>query len=1049
MRKVLNPASAATAAVLVIFTLASCNTQVGDTPFPRGDSLHAQPVSQPLQLGKPRKINWLAVKSEGIKPEIKKLDLAALATAPFDTTGYKPLAKPPQSVSFNMGNLPSQAFNLGKIPSMPISFKKYVLPMPVLVKAARLTPRVGTPISISEVGLAQGLPDKIVLSLTHASDGSVWIGTEKGLYRYDGDCMQVYTTLSLPIAALKEDPQGRIWYIGPDGIGVLDVRNGLSYFSPQIRINFPALPRMITDAHGQIWLTHIASKGVDIIDPQNFSYKHLDEKSGLAGADIWGVYEDEKKNIWLSSLNNGANIINPSREKIFSLKKINGLASDTLRAITGDQKGRVWMAYRSGGVSQVEPDKGTITNIGKDQGIESNATYDLLYDPAGVLWIGTNVGLYALNPEKNQFKLFRESEGVPADFILDLVKDERERVWVATYSGGLNVIESQGVMIHPVGVKQMSTLMEDEEGRIWVGAGNNNSDGIQILDFKKKQSTLLNKKHGLADNFIQNIMLYKDEIWVASDGGFDRIHPKQKILEHLGKAQGLASDTVYGTLQDHYGNLWISGPAGGVDRIGANNKSFQHLGAKEGLSEDNILDVKTDSRGRIWIATNHKGVEVLDSAQGTIQTLNQGPGLKDTCFRLLMPDASGNMWIGTDKGIYIADLQSNTLTIISEKEGLSDNYITSMLPYQGKVIVGTRNRASIVSPPASIKLAGDSTDTGTRWDIGILEGSEGLTVNSNNWNTNTITRGGQYYWGDVGITIINSIREQKSSAPTYITGLSVMNEPKYFANPIRIGERDTLWTTDSFYLKGHMPALAGFTAKYGITWDSVSGPFNLPVNLVLPHDQNYILFHFAQGNLGRPDATMYSYILEGIDKKWSPVSNNTSTENYLNLPPGSYTFKVRSVDEGGHWGRIASFSFTVAPPWWQTWWMYILYAIAVISTIYGYNKYRSKALINANRLLEEKVEARTKEVKQQADELTTINQISQALVGQADLKDLIQLVGNELRDLFKANIVYIALLDSKTKMINFPYQYGDNMKPLKLGEGSNVQNHFDWRSTAD
>jgi signal transduction histidine kinase/ligand-binding sensor domain-containing protein/CheY-like chemotaxis protein len=1030
MYKVITPAFT----LLAIFTLASCGNQAGDTPFPHGDSLHQQPVSQALQLGKPRKINWLSVKSEGIKPETKKLDLSALPAVPFDTTGYKPLVKTPQAISFSVSNLPSLPLNLEKIPSLPISFKKYVLPMPVLVKAARLTPRPGTPISISEIGLAQGLPEKIVVSLTHSSDGSVWIGTEKGLYRYDGDCMQVYSTLSLPIAGLKEDPQGRIWYIAPDGIGVLDIQNGLSYFSTEIRVNFPALPRMITDAGGQIWLTHVASKGVDIIDPKNFTYKHLDEKSGLSGADIWGVYEDEKKNIWLTSLNNGANIINPARDKILSLKKNNGLASDSLRAITGDRRGQIWIAYRGGGITEVNPDKGTITNIGKDQGMESNATYTMLYDSAGVLWIATNSGLYALNPEKNLFKLFRESEGVPADFVLDLVNDQRGRLWVATYSGGLSVIESQGIMIHPVGVKQISTLMEDEEGRIWVGAGNNNSDGIQILDFKKKQATQFNKKHGLADNFIQNIMMYKDEIWVASDGGFDRIHPKQKILEHFGKAQGLASDTVYGTLQDKYGNLWISGPAGGVDRIGA-DKSFQHLGKKEGLSEDNVIDIKADSRGRIWIATNNKGVEVLDSAQGTVQNLNQGPGLRDTCFRSLMPDASGNMWIGTDKGIYIADLQHNTLTIVSEKEGLSDNYITSMLPYQGKMIVGTRNRASIVSPPASIKLAGDSGDTGNRWDVGILEGSEGLAVNSNSWNTNTITRSGQYYWGDVGITIINSIREQKTNAPTYITGLSVMNEPKYFANPIRMGEKDTVWTTDSFYLKGHMPALAGFTAKYGIAWDSVSGPFNLPVNLVLPHDQNYLLFHFAQANLGRPDATLYSYILEGIDKKWSPVSSNTSTENYLNLPPGSYTFKVRSIDEGGHWGKIASFSFTVAPPWWQTWWMYILYAIGVVGTIYGYNKYRSKALVNANRLLEEKVEARTKEVKQQADELTTINQISQALVGQADLKDLIQLVGNELRDLFKANIVYIALLDSKTKMINFPYQYGDNMKPLKLGEG--------------
>jgi signal transduction histidine kinase/CheY-like chemotaxis protein len=450
-----------------------------------------------------------------------------------------------------------------------------------------------------------------------------------------------------------------------------------------------------------------------------------------------------------------------------------------------------------------------------------------------------------------------------------------------------------------------------------------------------------------------------------------------------------------------------------------------HVGIKEGLSENNILDIKSDNEGRVWIATFSKGVDILDPTQGTIQNLSQGGGLKDSCFRLLMPDELGRMWIGTDKGIYIADMKAGTLISISEKEGLCDNYITSLLPYQGRFVVGTHNRASIITPPNKDSI----------WKIAVLAGSEGLVVTGQSWNTNLITKKGQYLWGDVGITIIDSIREQKGTATTYITGISVMNEPQYFANALLMNERDTLWTSDSFYVKGQTPANASFAKKNGMHWDSVSGPFNMPANLVLPHNQANIQFQYAQANAGRQGVTMYSFILQGIDKKWSTVSSRTSTENYLNLSPGQYTFMVRSIDLSGHWGKPAIAAFTISPPWWQSWWMYMLYTIALVGAIYGYNKYRSKSLIKENQVLEEKVLARTKEVKQQTDELKTINQISQALVGQADLKDLIQLVGNQLRDLFKANIVYIALLDKKTKMINFPYQYGDNMQPLKLGEG--------------
>ena len=75
------------------------------------------------------------------------------------------------------------------------------------------------------------------------------------------------------------------------------------------------------------------------------------------------------------------------------------------------------------------------------------------------------------------------------------------------------------------------------------------------------------------------------------------------------------------------------------------------------------------------------------------------------------------------------------------------------------------------------------------------------------------------------------------------------------------------------------------------------------------------------------------------------------------------------------------------------------------------------------------------EAKQRATELSTVNSISRALASQLDADDLIKLVGDQLKDLFKANIVYLALLNKKTKTIYFPYQFGDDMEPMKLGEG--------------
>ncbi len=113
-----------------------------------------------------------------------------------------------------------------------------------------------------------------------------------------------------------------------------------------------------------------------------------------------------------------------------------------------------------------------------------------------------------------------------------------------------------------------------------------------------------------------------------------------------------------------------------------------------------------------------------------------------------------------------------------------------------------------------------------------------------------------------------------------------MNEPQYFTDRLVLNEHDTLWSADTFYIKGQHPANASYAQQHGLRWDSVAAPYNMPVNLRIPYDLNYIQFRFAQQQTGMPQPVTYSYILEGIDKKWSSFTNKTFTDNYLNLSPG-------------------------------------------------------------------------------------------------------------------------------------------------------------------
>ena len=940
-----------------LLCLASCNSNVEDVPFPVTDSVWPQPVSQPLKLPAAKKLNAETLKTGGVNPTIKRLDIDALPHTPYDVYGFKAFTSAPQQVYFDLNALPSSAFNLDKIASKPLRFKTSLMAPPVITKVPPLLAKSGTPLSIYDIGANQGIRDNPVLCFLKDKSGLVWIGTPTHLYRYDGEYMQTYPVNGA--GGLIEDLNGRIWFRGTEGIGMIDVKAGTVSLSRAIDFKFRQIPRMLLDEKGNIWICQTANNHVDVIDPNTETFKHLDNHSGLTGTDVWGVYKDGQKNIWLTT-DDGVDIINPEKGIVKYLKPANTSASDTLMAITGDKKGRVWFAFQNGGIAEVNTAKDSITNYGKLQGIDNAITTCMLYDNLGMIWIGTNHGLTILNPEKGMVKTFTVNEGIPPNIIFNLFQDDRQRVWVALLNDlPLSIIDQNAQVVYPIGKKTISALFEDAAGNIWVGT---NNEGIIILNENKKTTTSLNKQNGISDNFIQAFTQENGKLWVTSFTGLDIIDETQKTVEHFGRKEGLLSDSVYNVIKDSHNNIWLSGPSAGIEMIDSARNNITGFDKKNGLSDNTVIDIKEDNDGRIWLAHEYTGVDIIDPKTWTVQNLNDAPGLKDTCYRNLMMDQHGRMWIGTDKGIYVADLKHGTLTSISTSEGLSNDYISSMVEYNDEIIVGTYAGGNIITPPANRELNG-------KWNVARLAKSAGLQDQSQSWDVNIVTRKGQYVWGDQAVTIINEIRKAKATAATYITGLSIMSQPMNFANGVSINEHDTLWTSDSFYVKGEQLPNTGYERKGKLRWDSVSGPYNMPVKLQIPYNQNYLQFQFAQANLGRQDTVLYSYILEGIDKKWSPLSQKTFTDNYLNLPSGDYIFKVRSRGLDGKWTSPALLEFTILPPWYKTWWAYLIFALILLGLLRAYIVYRSRILKKENRILEEKVALRTNELQKSLEDL--------------------------------------------------------------------------------
>jgi signal transduction histidine kinase len=390
---------------------------------------------------------------------------------------------------------------------------------------------------------------------------------------------------------------------------------------------------------------------------------------------------------------------------------------------------------------------------------------------------------------------------------------------------------------------------------------------------------------------------------------------------------------------------------------------FVVLGGVVGFLVCSVNNIILDRHGNIWFTSERNGtIGVIDSLCKTVRYLKNETIRSGSYHKPLLEDKGGNIWLGNDKGIFVINAKRDSITSLTVDEGLIDNNIMSLNQYQNQIYANTQKGLTIITPAFFTE--------DKKWGFESIGSGNGINRVTGNWKSDIITKNGRFLMGDRGITSFKN--GNKPNPEVCITGIDIFNQPHYFSNKpwSFLDEKDTLWGTrkNTFYIAGALPAGILFPGKSNIEFDSVKGYYNMPANLSLPHYQNYLQFHFTQLKGDGADTTWYSYILEGVNKKWSDRTYKPMSENYLNLQPGNYTFKVTSLSDG-KWTKPAEFSFEIRPPWWQTWWAYSLYMLVLSVIIILIVQYRSRKLKAENLALEEKINQRTSELKQSLQDL--------------------------------------------------------------------------------
>ena len=158
-----------------------------------------------------------------------------------------------------------------------------------------------------------------------------------------------------------------------------------------------------------------------------------------------------------------------------------------------------------------------------------------------------------------------------------------------------------------------------------------------------------------------------------------------------------------------------------------------------------------------------------------------------------------------------------------------------------------------------------------------------------------------------------------------------------------------------------------------VEYDDVTAFTNCPEQLELPYYVNHLTFYFSGIDWSAPHKVQYQYMLQGLDADWRGITHENWAV-YSNTPSGEYIFKVRAIGDARVWSEVLAYPVIIHPPWWTTWWAYLLYFLTGVLGLYLFIRIRTAKLVENKKQLELIVTDRTAEVVQQKELVERKNQ---------------------------------------------------------------------------